>query len=424
MCNDFNKKINGSVCPGVRRTLLKYKKMKKYIFYLFAIVIASCSQPSEYDLVIKNVGLFNGEEDVGIVNIAINSDTIAAISTEALLSDSTIDGSGKYVIPGMVNAHVHVTTLNQVKEGYPYGILANLNMHTGLEERELRWKEISRDSTGYSLLYGAGHAATVPGGHPNQFSPDMETISDLVSIREWVDNRIAAGVDYIKIVRDNHPWFYNPSLPTLSYEQIGELISYSRGKGYKAVVHIGKAVELAEIAGLKPDGFVHIWSFKTESELTDQQWDAIRECECFIIPTAVLSKGSQNSSEEEMRDPDGRMREWAEQNFLSADETIEALRKLHEIGVLIVAGTDAPNNGINFSDDLFSELEMYQQAGMNNLEVLRTTTGNAAKAFDIEVGLLEIGSKANLVLLNGNPIDDLENLKKVEQIWKNGKTNQ
>lgn len=391
--------------------------MKKYIIYLFSIVIVSCSQPSEYDLVIENVGLFNGEDNVGIVNIAINSDTIAAISTEALLSDSTIDGSGKYVIPGMVNAHVHVTTLDQVKEGYPYGILANLNMHTGLEDRELRWKEISRDSTGYPLLYGAGHAATVPGGHPTQFGSDMETISDSVSIGEWVDNRITAGVDYIKIVRDHHPWFNHPSLPTLSYEQIGELISYSQGKGYKAVVHISQAVELAEIAEYKPDGFVHIWSFKRDSELTDQQWDAIRECECFVIPTALLSKSTENM-------PEGERREWAEQYFLSEDETIEVLRKLHEMGVMIVAGTDPPGAGVNYSDDLFLELEMYQQAGMNNLEVLRTTTGNAAKAFDIEVGLLEIGSKANLVLLNGNPIDDLENLKKVEQVWKNGKTNQ
>ena len=52
-----------------------------------------------------------------------------------------------------------------------------------------------------------------------------------------------------------------------------------------------------------------------------------------------------------------------------------------------------------------------------------SVTGNAAKAFNLPIGELKIGSKANMVLLSDSPINDIENLRKVVQVWKNGKTN-
>jgi imidazolonepropionase-like amidohydrolase len=94
---------------------------------------------------------------------------------------------------------------------------------------------------------------------------------------------------------------------------------------------------------------------------------------------------------------------------------------MHELGVMFVAGTDAPNAGLNYGDDLLRELNLYKQAGMTNIEVLRACTGNAAKAFNIEVGLLKEGRKAHMVLLNSNPLNDLKALRDIHFIWKNGK---
>jgi imidazolonepropionase-like amidohydrolase len=390
--------------------------MKNFIIYLFTIAIVSCSQASEYDLVIKNVGLFNGEEDLGIVNVAINSDTIAAISTEALLSDSTIDGSGKYVIPGMVNAHVHISNLEDIQAGYDLGILTLLNMHTGLEEREQEWKQNSRDNVGFSSLYGAGHAATVPGGHPNQYSPDMETIGDSISVEKWVDNRIAANVDYIKIVRDHHEWMGNPALPTLSYEQIKQIITYAKGRDYKSVVHANTIEEMVRIAEFKPDGFVHMPDYKEDYPIQETFYKIIAESGAFVVTTGGISL-------KPMDDAPPFVREWITNNLLDANQRTEIIKKLHEHGVLLIVGTDAQAGQMNFESDYFYELELYKMAGMSNSEILKAATGNAARAFNLPIGEIEIGSKANMVLLNGNPIVDLENLKKVEQVWKNGKTN-
>ncbi|MEJ2596453.1 MAG: hypothetical protein P8100_15305 [bacterium] len=74
--------------------------MKNLLFMLLAIVImAACSSGKKYDLVIRQVGFFDGEEDYGIVNIGINQDTIAAISKEQLSADSIIKGRANTSFP-------------------------------------------------------------------------------------------------------------------------------------------------------------------------------------------------------------------------------------------------------------------------------------------------------------------------------------
>ncbi len=392
--------------------------MNKFLIPLLSVIVLACNPPEKYDLVRENVGVFDGERDLGIVNFAINADTIAEISTKPLKGDSVMDGTAKYLIPGMVNSHTHIWSLDSLKTGYHDGILANLNMHTGYELREDTFR-LYRDSVGYPMYFGAGLAATVPNGHPTQFSPHMETINDSLSIEQWVDNRIANGSDFIKVIRESHQWFQYPPQPTLGYEQIRRIIDYSHSKGYKVVVHIGRLSEMVEIARLKPDGFVHMWSYKDQSEVTQVKIDIIRRSNAFVIPTAIL----QPQGFEFTKKQGEEAYQWAKENFLSSKEAIEGVRRMHEAGIMLVAGTDVGAGiGMNYGDDLLRELDLYSEAGLSNIEVLKTATGNAAKAFDIPVGLLQVGRKANMLLLNSNPIDDLDALKDINTIWKNGLT--
>lgn len=270
---------------------------------------------------------------------------------------------------------------------------------------------MARDSIGFPLLYGSGHAATVTGGHPNQFSPRMETINDSVGIEQWVDNRIANGADYIKIVRENHPWMQHPAQPTLSYDQIQKTINCTHQKGYKAVVHATQAKDFVEISKFKPDGFVHMWDFKLNSDISPEDYQTIANSGAFIVPTAGFNIKPKN--------PPPHIKSWLEENMLSLDQRREVIKKLDSLGILIVAGTDAQSEQMNFGDDFYYELDIYKEAGLTNVEVLQTATGNAAKAFNLPIGILKIGSKTNMVLLGANPLDNLDNLKQVEVVWKN-----
>ena len=387
--------------------------MKRLLFLALIGFVTGCSDPVKYDLVVENIDLFDGNEHLDVMNIAINQDTIAAISHRPLHAYQIIDGSGKFMIPGLVNGHVHVSNIEHLKEGFPLGIITLLNMHTGLEARELEWKRMYRDSIGYSDLYGSGHAATVPGGHPNQFSPDMQTINDSVSIEHWLDERIENKVDFIKIVREHHEWMGYPPLPTLDYDSIRKLIEHTHERGYKAVIHSNTLEEMTRIAEFKPDGFVHMLEFKEDLPIPDNYYSKLANNDVFVIPTGGIALMPMDGAPPEIK-------EWVGNNLMNASERAEVIKGMHENGVLIVAGTDAQEGQMDFADDYFLELELYKLAGMTNLEILRTATGNAAKAFGLPIGELKVGGPANFVILTDSPLEDLDNLKKIDQVWKNG----
>jgi imidazolonepropionase-like amidohydrolase len=229
-----------------------------------------------------------------------------------------------------------------------------------------------------------------------------------------VDNRIAKGVDYIKIVRDNHSWMGRPPLPTLTYEQIGKIIEYAHSKGYLAVVHAVHADDFLEIAKYKPDGFVHMWDYKENSSLTDEQYQVIANSGAFIVPTSGISLKAKH-----MELPPF-VKNFLDEEILSLEERTGIIKKLHDAGVMIVAGTDAQEGQMNFGEDYYFELEIYEKSGLSTIEVLRTATGNAGKAFKMPVGILSVGSKASFIILNNDPLENLKNVKEINQIWKNG----
>jgi imidazolonepropionase-like amidohydrolase len=399
---------------------IKIQIMKNpFLVILISSFIGSCSYP-RYDIVISNIGLFNGNEDVGIVNIGINSDSIAIISSKPIAADSIINGTGKYIIPGLVNSHVHIWEPQQLKAGYASGILAQIGAHASNVERDQKIKKVNKEE-GYSHYFTSGFAATVPNGHPTQVSSfPIETINDSISVSEWVDNRIDEKVDFIKIVRDHHDFFQFPALPTLSYDQIEELINYTHSKKLKAVVHIGTLEEMVTIAKYKPDGFVHMWSYSDNASLTEGALTTLKESGAFVIPTALLIPRGHAFSEQK----GGKDASWARENFISAEAAKEGIKRMHEKGIVILAGTDtgAQPFMMDYAMDLFAELQLYSESGLSNLEVLKTATGNAAKAWNIPIGKLEKGSKLNMLMLNGNPIDSLNVLKEINTIWKTGKT--
>lgn len=116
----------------------------------------------------------------------------------------------------------------------------------------------------------------------------------------------------------------------------------------------------------------------------------------------------------------------APENILVVNKTdsisMANLKILSDAGVLIATGTDAGNIGTLHASSYLTELKAMQKSGMNNWKIIQASTINGAKVFDKEneFGSVTTGKKANLVLLDKNPIEDIENLTKINTIINKG----
>src|SRR5688572_32611782 len=112
--------------------------MRQLIVPFACLTLACCNvtEKIEYDLIIRNVGLFDGTNVRENVNIAVRNDTIVAISTTPInaASTDTIFGDGTSIIPGMVNAHVHLYKVEDLKVAIQAGIFAVIDLHKTNED--------------------------------------------------------------------------------------------------------------------------------------------------------------------------------------------------------------------------------------------------------------------------------------------------
>ena len=98
------------------------------------------------------------------------------------------------------------------------------------------------------------------------------------------------------------------------------------------------------------------------------------------------------------------------------------LKKLADAGVLIATGTDAGNIGTLHASSYLSELKAMKNSGMSNWQILQASTINGAKILDKEneFGTIAIGKKANLILLNANPVENIENITTINKVINKG----
>lgn len=366
------------------------------------------------DLLIENVQLFDGDSVKKDISIAIKGEYIVAIGNVAKFkAKDTIDGIGKTIIPGLINSHVHVSSLDELRETIHAGVFVVLDMHKS-DEKTADTLRIYRDSIQYAAFYSAGFGATVPNGHPTQYSPDMEIIDHTTSPVQFVRNRTKNNADFLKIFREPQAHPKRPEIipPALDFPEIDTLIKTAKANDLLTIAHISKVEDAVQIASRGINGFAHMWEDKL---ISDPQLDSLVDSKVFMVPTLYLLKTGLSFS------PVKHTTSQIRGTHLTFEEVSNDLFKLYSHGLPILAGTDSPNFGFNHGTDLYQELILLNEAGINNIEVLKTATSNPAIAFELEnAGFLKISGQANFILINGNPLDDITDISNIIGIWKKG----
>lgn len=103
------------------------------------------------------------------------------------------------------------------------------------------------------------------------------------------------------------------------------------------------------------------------------------------------------------------------------EDALASVRRFHAAGVAVLAGSDAPNPGTAHGASIHHELELLVEAGLTPTAALTAATALPAERFGLaDRGRIAPGMRADLVLLDGDPVADITQTRRIVRIWKNG----
>ena len=380
------------------------------------------------DVTLFDGGAFQRNQDVWIEDGRVHARGPRLRLPEGL---PRVDGRGQTLLPGLIDGHVH-TFGGTLNDALRFGVTSVLDQFT--DPALLPGAKSARDDiarTGEADLFSAGMLATAPGGHGTQFGMAVEPLTEPASAAAWVRARKDEGSDWIKIIsEDGAAYGGELQFPALDRETIGALIAAAHAEEMLAVVHVTGIERALEAVSQGADGLVHVW---IDEVIADEDARRVAEAGVFVVPTLSViasmfgdSTGLRvlDETDEELVSP----MQWGtlgDRSYLrtgtEGEAALENVRRLHEAGVRIVAGTDAPNPGTGAGISMHSELRLLARAGLASDAVLAAATSGAAEAFRIpERGRIAEGHVADLVLVRGDVESDVSHTTDIVTIWKDG----
>jgi imidazolonepropionase-like amidohydrolase len=398
-----------------------------------ALLLLVAVQPATAVTAITNVRLFNGTRVVPKANVVFDHGVITAAGPNAAIPDGAevIDGSGKTLLPGLIDAHGHSWGPAPAR-ALRFGVTTVLDMFTDADlMKQWHAEQAAGPVTNRADVRSAGILVTVKGGHGAEYGP-IPTYASGDDAQAFIDARIAEGSDYIKLVAETGE-AYGIHFETLTAGDMKALIAAARKRGKLAVVHIGTLADARMVIDAGADGLAHLFSDRPPDAEFGKFVAAHR---AFVIPTLSVLESASGVPSGTSLTTDANVKP-----FLNGEEITNlktsfpkraaskadvanakaAVRQLKEAGVPILAGTDSPNPGTAHGASMHRELELLVEAGLTPAEALAAATSAPAKAFKLDDrGRIAKGLRADLLLVNGDPTTNITATRDIAAIWKNG----
>jgi len=375
-----------------------------------------------------------------------------------IVAGRVLDMDNHTILPGLIDLHVHVRassgppamadphhdTKDHFKALLRSGITTVLDLGT---ERHIVFALRQRIQDGLlagPCLLAAGAAFTPTGGHPCVYGRPGFDLCTFVDGAADVDQSLIelAGEhpDAFKIIIESgtqtHP------LPTMSHEVIEALVDRGEKLQVPVIAHISRTADIVDALDAGVRFFAHL---PVRDRLDDAVAERLARVGAVVIPTVVVEDAryraslgpleevgaddaKSNISEDVLaawRDP-AMVASWREPKMQQEaqrrrDNVLDNLRICHRAGVRIVAGTDAGNPAVFHGISMHREFALYVQAGLSAVEALRAATSEAARVMGLaDRGRIEAGMRADLLVVRGNPLADIQALRDVRFVYRLG----
>ncbi|MEO8575164.1 MAG: amidohydrolase family protein [Gemmatimonadales bacterium] len=374
--------------------------MKRHLALWIVGVAASCSavvheedtaitgDRSATSIAIVNVNVVPMDQDRVIQSqtVLIDNGRITSIgpasSTQVPAGSLRIDARGKYLLPGLIDMHVHIRT-SELDKYLPAGVTSVRNMW-GYNELPAIMRDIE---TGvrkgphiFSLTAGFD-------GSPAQW-PQTQLSDDPSLISAMVDRQYDLGFREIKVYQ---------RLSRAAYDTI---VAVAKRKGMTFAGHTPTLVGLDHVLESGQRSIEHLGGYSTGSQL-DAQISATIQAGTYNCPTIAV------------------------QSLLtpSRGDGLRAITlALHTRGARLLVGTDAGIDVTAAGSSIHDELELFVRAGIPAFDALLGATRTAAEYLgqSSAIGTIAVGKEADLILVRGNPLQDIRSTREIEAVIVNG----
>ena len=398
--------------------------------------------PDGTAVVLTGARLFDGTGRAPLEQstLVIRNGRIEAVGAATVPDDAVrIDLSGKTIVPGLINAHGHLNSdrsdrpirdrlVGQLRLYADYGVTTVVVLGVGandLEDAVKLREEQEHGTLDRARVYVAG--------------PSLRNLTTAGEARARVDSYADAGADIVKIHVTGDPDDMTPAV-------YGALIDQAHTRGLRVASHLYFLQDARGLVDAGVDVIAH--------SVRDQDVDAAliaeinrrnvgyiptltRDLALFVYETTPAFFSDPfflrgvNAYRREMTllsDPvrQEQIRAGSEQQAIkqALDQGKRNLKTLSDAGVLIALGTDSGTNEGRWQGYFeHTELEMMVEAGLSPAQALVAATGGAARAMglDQQLGTLQPGLWADLLVLNDNPIDDIRATRQIHSVWIAGR---